>query len=86
MSTKPGIQPLSLLAWGGGAATGAAYASNHRLAGAALGAMLIGAFSDVLIERRQLDMPIGMAAVTGAAVIGGIAYLLRDNLRGNEDR
>ena len=48
--------------------------------------MLIGAFSDVLIERRQLHMPIGMSAVTGAAVIGGIAYLLRDNLRGNEDR
>lgn len=44
---------LSLLAWSSGGLAGAALSKKHRLAGAALGAVLVGAISDVLIERHH---------------------------------
>lgn len=42
---------LSALAWIGGGITGAALSKDRRVTGAALGALLIGAISDKLIER-----------------------------------
>lgn len=41
----------SVLAWLGGGVVGAALAKEHRVAGFALGAIVIGAVSDKLIER-----------------------------------
>ena len=40
-----------MLAWIGGGVVGAALAKEHRVAGFALGAILVGAVSDKLIER-----------------------------------
>lgn len=40
-----------MLAWLGGGVVGAALAKEHRVAGFALGAIVIGAVSDKLIER-----------------------------------
>jgi hypothetical protein len=42
---------LSVLAWVGGGVIGAVVAKEHRIAGFALGAILVGAVSDKLIER-----------------------------------
>lgn len=41
----------SVLAWLGGGIVGAVVAKEHRVAGFALGAIVIGAVSDKLIER-----------------------------------
>jgi len=60
---------LSVLAWGGGAVAGAALSKRHRIAGGALGAMLVGAVSDVLIERHQKGLPNTGAAIAGVAII-----------------
>ena len=40
----------SVLAWLGGGIAGAVIAKNHRVAGFALGAVLVGAITDKLIE------------------------------------
>lgn len=59
---------LSLLAWGGGGVAGAVLAKEHRIAGGALGAVLVGAISDVAIERHQAGLPLRGFALTGAAL------------------
>ena len=41
----------SVLAWIGGGVIGAVVAKEHRIAGCALGAILVGVVSDKLIER-----------------------------------
>lgn len=41
----------SVLAWIGGGVVGVALSKEHRVAGFALGALLVGAISDKLIER-----------------------------------
>jgi len=68
------IAPLSLAAWIGGGALGAALSKEHRIAGAGLGAFLVGGFGDVLIERHQKHLPMAGAAISLAA-IGGFALL-----------
>lgn len=40
-----------MLAWLGGGVVGSALSKEHRVAGFALGAILVGAVSDKLIER-----------------------------------
>ena len=42
---------MSVLSWLGGGVAGAVVAKEHRVAGFALGAILVGAVSDKLIER-----------------------------------
>ena len=61
--------PLSLAAWSGGGIAGAVLAPKHRLAGGALGAILVGAITDKLIERHQQGLPMTGAAVTGLGLI-----------------
>jgi hypothetical protein len=43
----------SVLCWVGGGVAGAALAKKHRVKGAVLGALLVGGFGDVLIERND---------------------------------
>lgn len=42
---------FSAVAWLGGGAVGAALSKKHRVAGFAFGAILVGAFADVVIEK-----------------------------------
>jgi hypothetical protein len=51
---------LSVLAWVGGGVIGAVVAKNHRIAGAALGAIVVGAVSDKLIEKYHPQYTGGM--------------------------
>ena len=44
---------MSVLSWLGGGVAGAVVAKQHRVAGFALGALVVGAVADVLIERRH---------------------------------
>ena len=43
----------SVLLWIGGGVVGAAVAKQHRVAGAALGAILVGVIGDKMIERHH---------------------------------
>lgn len=73
---------LSLLGWDGGAVVGAAWATKHRVLGGVLGAVLIGAITDSLIERQQMGLPIAGAALTGAGLVGVTALVVHDGARG----
>jgi hypothetical protein len=44
----------SILAWLGGGVAGAAISKRHRVAGFALGAVVVGVVADKLIERPRL--------------------------------
>ena len=63
------ISGLSLVAWGGGGIAGAAMSPRHRLAGGALGAILVGSVTDVLVERRRRGLSITGAALSGIGLI-----------------
>lgn len=71
------IRPLSAFAWTGGALAGAAIAKRHCLASAAMGAILIGSVSDVLMDRHQRGQSITGAAIAGAGLIAFGAYIVR---------
>jgi hypothetical protein len=76
MKTYHGLTPyqFSKTLWIGGGVLGAVLSKQHRIAGAGLGAILIGALGDVLIERHQANLPLTGAAL-GAIAIGGFTLL-----------
>jgi hypothetical protein len=71
MKTYFGLSPFqfSKTLWIGGGVLGATLSKQHRFAGAGLGAIMTGAFGDVLIERHQAGLPLAGAAF-GALAIG----------------
>jgi len=71
MKTYLGLTPYaaSKTLWIGGAVIGGVMApKEHRLAGAGLGAILLGAIGDVMIERHQAGLPLAGAALFGGAL------------------